>query len=103
MARSAERFADHVVICSDNPRTEDPQQIIDAVVAGLTRPNKATVIEDRATAIAWAIEEAGKSDIVLIAGKGHEEYQQIGAERRPFSDYTVAQAVLHAQAEGGPR
>lgn len=103
MARSAERLADHVVVCSDNPRTEDPRQIIDAVVAGLTRPQKATVIEDRATAIAWAIEQADNSDIVLIAGKGHEDYQQIGSERRPFSDYTVAKAALHAQTDGGTR
>lgn len=101
MARSAERLSDRVVICSDNPRTEDPGHIIDAVVAGLTRPEKATVIEDRAAAIAWAIEQAGNSDIVLIAGKGHEDYQQIGTEKRPFSDYTVAEAALHAQTIGG--
>ncbi len=103
MARSAERLADHVVISSDNPRTENPQQIIDAIVAGLARPTKATVIEDRAAAIGWTIEQAGKSDVVLIAGKGHEDYQHIGAERRPFSDYAIAQAALHAGTKGGQR
>jgi len=103
MAKSAERLADHVVICSDNPRTEDPQQIIDDVVAGLSHPQRAEVIEDRATAIAWAIEQAGESDVVLIAGKGHEDYQEIGAKRRPFSDHAVAQIALDQGAKGDSR
>ncbi len=103
MARSAERLADDIVITSDNPRTENPQQIIDAIVSGLTRPEQATVIEDRATAIAWAIEQAAETDIVLIAGKGHEDSQEIGTERRPFSDYTVAEAALEAATKGAAR
>ncbi len=99
MAKSAERLADRVVITSDNPRTEDPQQIIDDVVAGLARPESATIIEDRAAAIAWVVAQANEADIVLIAGKGHENYQQVGTEKRPFSDYAVAEAAMAAAAK----
>jgi UDP-N-acetylmuramoyl-L-alanyl-D-glutamate--2,6-diaminopimelate ligase len=101
MAKSAERLADNIVVTSDNPRTEDPQQIIDDIVSGLGQPQRAAVIEDRAAAIAWVIDQAAETDIVLIAGKGHENYQQVGAERRPFSDYAVAEAALVAGAQGG--
>ena len=96
MGRVAERLADKIVITSDNPRGENPQHIIDEVVAGLVRPGAAVVIEDRAAAIAWSISAAADSDVVLIAGKGHEAYQQIGAERVRFSDFAVALAALEA-------
>ena len=99
MARIAEQLADHIVITSDNPRNEDSWQIIDDIVAGLARAEAATIIEDRAAAIAWVIDHADETDIVLIAGKGHEDRQQIGAESRPFSDYGVAQAALAAVAK----
>jgi len=101
MADVVERLADRVVITSDNPRNEDPLQIIDDVVSGLTRPEAATVIEDRTAAIAWAIDNAAVADTILIAGKGHETHQQIGMQRRPFSDYAVAEAALAAGAKGG--
>lgn len=94
MARLAERLADRVVITSDNPRDEDPVEIIDAAVAGLSRADAATVIEDRAAAIAWALQQADDLDVVLIAGKGHEDFQQVGDDKRPFSDYAVAEAAL---------
>jgi UDP-N-acetylmuramoyl-L-alanyl-D-glutamate--2,6-diaminopimelate ligase len=97
MGKLAERLADKVVITSDNPRDESPQEIIDDVLAGLVKPESAVVIEDRAAAIAWAISQARESDVVLIAGKGHEKYQQIGAERRRFSDYAVALAALEGE------
>jgi UDP-N-acetylmuramoyl-L-alanyl-D-glutamate--2,6-diaminopimelate ligase len=103
MGRASERLSDRVVITSDNPRSEDPGQIIDDVVSGFARPERATVIEDRAAAIAWAISQANDADIVLIAGKGHEAYQQIGDELYPFSDYAMAEAALCAQAQGGAR
>ncbi len=96
MGRIAERLADHLVITSDNPRKEDPWQIIDDIVAGLARTEAATIIEDRAAAIAWAIDHAGETDVILVAGKGHEDSQQVGTESRPFSDYAVAQAALAA-------
>ncbi len=94
MGKAAEHFADQVVLTSDNPRSEDPQSIIEDIVAGFTRPERATIVEDRAAAIAWALQQAADNDVVLVAGKGHEDYQEIGAEQRPFSDYAVAAAAL---------
>jgi UDP-N-acetylmuramoyl-L-alanyl-D-glutamate--2,6-diaminopimelate ligase len=94
MASAVEKFADHILVTSDNPRNEAPQSIIDAIVAGLRQPERATVIEDRATAIAWAIGRAATDDVVLIAGKGHEAYQQVGEKTLPFSDLLVARAAL---------
>lgn len=104
MASAVERHADRIVITNDNPRNEDPARIIGAILEGLEDPAAATVIEDRATAIAWAIDNAAANDIVLLAGKGHEHYQLIGDERRDFSDYGAAAANLLARkerAEGG--
>jgi len=94
MARAAEEFADHVVITSDNPRDESPQSIIDGIVDGLDQPQRATIIDDRAAAIAWAIGHAAADDVVLIAGKGHETYQHVGDRMLPFSDLLVARAAL---------
>lgn len=94
MGRAAERFADCVVLTSDNPRNESADAIIDAIVAGLSRPEHVTIIEDRAAAIGWAIDQAGEHDVILVAGKGHENYQEVGGERRPFSDFGVAAAAM---------
>jgi UDP-N-acetylmuramoyl-L-alanyl-D-glutamate--2,6-diaminopimelate ligase len=99
MGKIAARRADRVVITSDNPRNESPDDIIAAIAAGVERADDVTLIEDRATAIAWAIANAEADDIVLIAGKGHENYQLIGAERRDFSDLGVAAANLALRAE----
>jgi UDP-N-acetylmuramoyl-L-alanyl-D-glutamate--2,6-diaminopimelate ligase len=101
MGKLTERLADRIVVTSDNPRSEDPAAIIAAIVAGLSKPELATMIEDRATAIAWAIEQAEADDVVLIAGKGHENYQVLGDKRLDFSDYGAAQANLAALAEAG--
>ena len=90
MGRIAERHADHIVITSDNPRNEAPDAIIAAISVDLRHPDKAKILEDRATAIAWAINEARANDVVLIAGKGHETYQIVGDKRRDFSDFAVA-------------
>ncbi len=100
MGEAAEHYGDRVVITTDNPRSEDAQLIIDDIVAGLAHPDAATVIEDRAAAIAWAIGQAAAADVVLVAGKGHENYQEVNGERLPFDDYAVAAQVLAAQ-EGG--
>ena len=96
MGRAAERIADRVVITSDNPRSESPTEIIDGIVGGLANAEHATIIEDRAAAIAWAIEAAAAEDCILVAGKGHENYQLVGDERRDFSDVGVAARALAA-------
>ena len=96
MGRGAERLVYQGVITRDNPRGEAPKNIIDEFYAGLVHPESAVIIEDRAAAIAWAISQADASDIVLIAGKGHEKFQQVGDERLRFSDYAVAPAALQA-------
>jgi UDP-N-acetylmuramoyl-L-alanyl-D-glutamate--2,6-diaminopimelate ligase len=101
MGMLAERRADKLVITNDNPRSEDPTAIIAAVAAGLAKPDQATIIEDRATAIGWAIDRAATGDVVLIAGKGHENYQLLGDKRLDFSDYGAALANLQAKAEAG--
>ena len=101
MGRVAERHADRIVVTNDNPRGETPGEIIADILSGLTRVDSATVIEDRATAIAWTIREAVALDTILIAGKGHENYQLIGGERRDFADYGAAAVSLAALAEQG--
>jgi UDP-N-acetylmuramoyl-L-alanyl-D-glutamate--2,6-diaminopimelate ligase len=91
MGKVVARLADRAVVTSDNPRNEEPGEIIRAVLHGMPPDTIAMVaIEDRAAAIDYAIAGAEDGDIVLIAGKGHEDYQVIGDTRRPFSDYDVA-------------
>jgi UDP-N-acetylmuramoyl-L-alanyl-D-glutamate--2,6-diaminopimelate ligase len=103
MGQIAERIADVAVVTSDNPRTEDPQQIIRDIVAGMQQPGR--IEPDRSAAIHWAVGAAKIGDIILIAGKGHEEYQDIAGVKQPFSDFRVAEAALtawgdtHADAE----
>ena len=96
MARTAERLADAIYVTSDNPRTEDPQSILDQVVAGLSDVGraKATVEIDRREAIHRILEDASEGDVVLIAGKGHENYQIIGTEKRHFDDVEEAANAL---------
>lgn len=100
MARAAERWADHVVVTSDNPRTEEPQAIISDILAGFDDSNSdaPTVEPDRARAIESAIERARPDDIVLIAGKGHETYQIIGDRKLHFSDKEVAMQCLRERS-----
>lgn len=101
MGAVAERLADRVIVTDDNPRTEDPAQIIRDILAGVQRPEAATVIRDRRAAILQALTEAAAGDIVLIAGKGHEDYQIIGTERLPFSDHAVVRACLSSGDQNG--
>ncbi|MCU0974822.1 MAG: UDP-N-acetylmuramoyl-L-alanyl-D-glutamate--2,6-diaminopimelate ligase [Steroidobacteraceae bacterium] len=86
MGAIAERLADLVYVTDDNPRGEDPQHIVAAILAGMNSPGRARVERDRAAAIAAAVASAGAGDVVVIAGKGHERVQVIGREARPFSD-----------------
>jgi UDP-N-acetylmuramoyl-L-alanyl-D-glutamate--2,6-diaminopimelate ligase len=101
MGKDAEHLADRVVITDDNPRCENAEAIIDDIVAGLAHPERATIIQDRAAAIAWTIEQAVDADVILIAGKGHEEYQESRGKRVPFSDYAIAEKALTVR--GGAR
>jgi UDP-N-acetylmuramoyl-L-alanyl-D-glutamate--2,6-diaminopimelate ligase len=94
MAAAAERLADQVIVTDDNPRTEDGDAIVADIVKGLAAPSRALIERDRAAAIAQGIALGKPGDVVLIAGKGHEDYQIVGSERRRFSDREVARAVL---------
>jgi len=98
MGSIAEHRADRVVVTSDNPRSESPQQIIDQILLGITRDVLA--VADRRDAIRIAIKQAQPDDVVLIAGKGHEDYQIIGSNRLPFSDQVEARLALR-QRQGG--
>jgi UDP-N-acetylmuramoyl-L-alanyl-D-glutamate--2,6-diaminopimelate ligase len=107
MGRVAVQFSDVVVLTSDNPRTEDPQAILDEVEVGVKstlteRPHVRYIkIADRRAAIGQAIAEADAGDIVLIAGKGHEDYQIIGTEKIHFDDREVArEAILERRQRG---
>lgn len=99
MARTAEKLADALYVTSDNPRTEDPQSILDQVLDGLSDVGRAkAVVEiDRREAIARILGDAEPGDVVLLAGKGHENYQIIGAEKRHFDDVEEATAVLKSR------
>lgn len=99
MAAAAEREAQRPVLTSDNPRSEDPLAILRQMVAGLTSPDAAQVEPDRARAIALAVARADARDVVLIAGKGHEDHQDIQGVKKPFSDLLHARAAL-AQRSG---
>jgi len=86
MGGVAERLADEVVLTSDNPRSEDPRDILEAIADGMQDRTRASLIEDRAAAILYAIRHAAPADVVLVAGKGHEATQEIQGRKRPFSD-----------------
>jgi UDP-N-acetylmuramyl tripeptide synthase len=92
MGAIASKLADEVIVTSDNPRSEDPLKIIRQIQAGLSEPF--AIEEQRDTAIKMSINSAHSGDIVLIAGKGHEDYQEIAGVKHPFSDALIAQAAL---------
>ena len=99
MGAIAERGADRVVLTSDNPRDEAPDFILAQILAGVPGHDDVAVIEDRRAAIAHAVLSAAPHDVVLLAGKGHEDYQEVRGQRLPFSDEAEARAAL---ASGGP-
>jgi UDP-N-acetylmuramoyl-L-alanyl-D-glutamate--2,6-diaminopimelate ligase len=94
MGAIAERLADVVIVTDDNPRTEDGDAIVADIVKGCANPQALVIERDRAAAIERAIRLACAGDAVLIAGKGHEDYQIVGLEKRYFSDRDVVQAAL---------
>ncbi|WP_198116408.1 UDP-N-acetylmuramoyl-L-alanyl-D-glutamate--2,6-diaminopimelate ligase [Massilia rhizosphaerae] len=99
MGRIAQ-MAEHVLVTSDNPRSEEPRAIIDQIVAGMDRHHPTSTyqaIEDRAAAILSAVKHAAKPDVILLAGKGHEPYQEIKGRKMPFSDADHAALALSAR------
>lgn len=94
MGAIAERLADLVIVTDDNPRTEDGDAIVAGIIKGLRQPQSVVIERDRARAIERAIHSAHAGDTVLVAGKGHEDYQIVGLETRYFSDRDVVQAAL---------
>jgi UDP-N-acetylmuramoyl-L-alanyl-D-glutamate--2,6-diaminopimelate ligase len=99
MGSLAASLADHVVITSDNPRLEDPKTIIEQISAGVPvhQRQRVQTEQERHKAIQLALRQADGADVVLIAGKGHEDYQEIGAQRLPFSDVAAATEALKAR------
>lgn len=92
MGAIAEQYADNVIITNDNPRSEDPTVIADEILRGCQKADEIQVILDRKLAIASVLEQTNQDDIILIAGKGHEDYQIIGSEKRYFSDQDEVKA-----------
>jgi UDP-N-acetylmuramyl-tripeptide synthetase len=98
MAAVVEKNADRVVVTSDNPRSEKPENIISQILLGLSHNECVQVQADRALAIAETVAAAAPEDVVLIAGKGHEDYQEVSGVKHPFSDKVHAQAALDGRA-----
>ena len=100
MAAVAERLADHLVFTSDNPRHEAPQAIIQDMLAGVEQADAVMVMIDRAAAVRHAVLQASVDDVVLIAGKGHERWQEIGDRKLPMDDLQLARAALRERNGG---
>lgn len=94
MGSIAARLSDYIVLTDDNPRDEDPQNIIEEIMQGVAAADKVHVDSDRSKAINYAINEAEINDVVLIAGKGHEDYQEINGIKKPYSDYEQVKIAL---------
>lgn len=95
MGNIAERYADHIILTNDNPRFESPEAIIDEIAAGITHKNKIKIYLDRKQAIEYALSHSKSGDTILIAGKGHENYQVIGHEKIEFDDTKVVETLLN--------
>jgi len=99
MGRAVEELADCAVVTDDNPRGEAPEKIVGEILAGMREPEKASVVHNRQAAIEYALSQAAPKDLVVIAGKGHEQVQIIGKERRPFSDRHVVRRILQVDGD----
>lgn len=98
MAAVAEQFADQVILTDDNPRSEAPQRIVDDMLAGMREPQRAHIEHCRLDAARFALQQAGEQDIILLAGKGHEDYQVLADETIHYSDRESAQQLLELPA-----
>ena len=99
MGKVAERFSDHIILTNDNPRRESDQAIIEDILMGITRPLTVRICKDRALAIQQAVSMAGANDVVLVAGKGHENYQEVGGARMAFCDNEQVKLALHLKVQ----
>ena len=99
MGRIASRLSDLVILTSDNARTEDPDAILEQILRGIDKEEPYVVIKDRRLAISYAIENARAGDILLLAGKGHEEYEIRGKSRLPFSEREIVAECLARRKE----
>ena len=94
MGAIASKYADRILVTSDNPRTEDASAIIQDILSGIDPDSVSEAVKERQVAIALAIGSCAAQDVILVAGKGHEDYQIIGTKKYPFNDYLVAQSAL---------
>ena len=95
MGEVAGRLADYTIVTTDNPRTEKPEDIIADIEAGISKTKgKYEIVVDRREAIAKAIKMMGKRDLVILAGKGHETYQEINGEKFPFDERVIIKDIL---------
>jgi UDP-N-acetylmuramoyl-L-alanyl-D-glutamate--2,6-diaminopimelate ligase len=99
MGRIAGEMADRIIVTSDNPRTEDPLKIIEDIVKGLPQGTAHEIIPAREEAITRAVALSGPGDVILVAGKGHEDYQIIGSTRRSFDDRDAVRKAFGAIAD----
>ena len=96
MGEISGRIADFTIVTSDNPRTEDPQKIVDQIEEGIKKTKgKYTVVVDRIEAIRQAIKMADKKDIIVLAGKGHEPYQEINGIKYPFDERVIVNSIIN--------
>jgi UDP-N-acetylmuramoyl-L-alanyl-D-glutamate--2,6-diaminopimelate ligase len=102
MGAVAERYADRVVLTSDNPRSEEPAAILREIGAGLSRPSRAVIEPDRGVAIAWVARSAAAGDVIVVAGKGHETVQIVEGEVRPFDDRIHLREALARRRGAAP-
>ncbi|RKS86939.1 UDP-N-acetylmuramoylalanyl-D-glutamate--2,6-diaminopimelate ligase [Orbus hercynius] len=94
MAKVAQSYTDNIIVTNDNPRTEDQDQIIEDILKGFSQGLRVEVIKERYQAIKWAMKQANEDDVILIAGKGHEDYQIIGEIKHHYSDREAVQQLL---------
>lgn len=94
MGKAAEEYADKIILTNDNPRNEDPMDIINEILSGVSEKNQVRIIPDRREAILTALKESKSGDSILIAGKGHENYQEIKDQKLPFDDHQVIEEYL---------
>jgi UDP-N-acetylmuramoyl-L-alanyl-D-glutamate--2,6-diaminopimelate ligase len=102
MGAVAERLADRAVVTDDNPRGEDANAIVREIVSGMGPTADVRVARDRERAIALALQDSGPGDVVLVAGKGHEDYQEVAGQRRPYSDRAAVRALLARRRRSAP-